>query len=178
MGKIICLAERSDTWHVESRFGGRFFSAHGETDDVRFRDTVEHQDSPNGYWEIIAVPELVTPEIEEWAESICKCKYDYFGAWNSVIGVPLRDPYRYDCAFVAEAIASRSGIEGLDPMPSPARLRQQLRDRLRLTSLPNSPLLAGLAIGDDEVAYLNDLVARGRIGPETAQAVLAACPAV
>ena len=176
MGRIICMAEADNVYHVETRFHGKFFSA-DPTDGVRFVDQVEHQDSPSGFWDVLRVPDQVTPAIDDWAESIVGERYDFFGAFNSAMGIPLRDPYRWFCSLVAEEIAKQAGIDGLDPLPSPSTLRKQLWSHVGLvTASPTATFpVAGLKLGDNDLAFIQELVSRRAIDAETAEKVIAAC---
>ncbi len=186
IGRIICLAERDNTYHVESHFRGEFFSAHF-TEGVRITDQIEHDDDPAGYWEIIRVPAQVTDQIQAWAESICGAKYDTMGAINSALGIPLHDPYRWFCSLVAGAVASRAGILGIDPLPSPSELRYQLKCHLAEKTFASALLSAvkgeiprcfpvpGLEFGDEDYAYVHSLVAGRQISVALKDRLIQAC---
>ena len=176
LDRVICMAERDNCYHVETHLHGQFFSA-AIDQGVRFTTIVPHQDAPAGYWDIVQVPEQVTPEIDDWAESIVGAKYDVFGALNSALGIPLHDPYRWFCSLIASAVGSRAGILGLDPLPSPSLLRQQLKAHVGIVSASATATfpVAGLRLGDDEMACITHLVQSRAIDPAMAEKVIAAC---
>lgn len=175
LARVICMAERDNVFHVETLLRGRFFSAHF-TEGVRFADSLPHQ-TDAGYWNVVTISEESTPEIEAWCESIAGSKYDTFGALNSAMGIPLRDPYRWFCSLVGEEIASRAGVLGLDPLPSPSKLRQQLKSAAGIVSAsPTATFpVAGLKLLDTDLYYLCDLVADRTIDPDMAATTVAAC---
>ena len=154
---------------------------------MRITDQIEHDDDPAGYWEIIRVPAQVTDQIQAWAESICGAKYDTMGAINSALGIPLHDPYRWFCSLVAGAVASRAGIVGIDPLPSPSQLRRATQvppARKDLCQCPalrrqgrNPPLfpVPGLEFGDEDYAYVHSLVAGRQISVALKDRLIQAC---
>ena len=170
-GHIICLAEGDNVYHVETKFGGRFFSADPQ-DGVRFLPAVEHQDDPN-YWCVVGVPEQAILSTQLWAETLVRQPYDYFGAINSALGIPLRNPYAWYCSLLGEEIATRSGILSLAPLPSPATLRRQLLSHISVASDP-APV-AGLAMRDEDFDFVQRLVDSRKIGADLAERIFIAC---
>jgi hypothetical protein len=178
IGRIICLAEREDVYHVEVRMRGQWFSA---TTDYGVRFTIDpgHLLMTGGspalgpdpeYWDVVAVPELVSDD--NWCSLEVGAGYDYFGALNSAIGVHIRNPYKWFCSEIAAEVASRCGITGLDPLPDPSVLRGQLMRHVGM--LQGEPIIpVGLAFGDADSAYLQSLVDSRTIDPDTAQKVMA-----
>jgi hypothetical protein len=162
IGRLICLAERDNVYHVESQLAAGFFSADPDN-GVRFLASIEHQGDPD-YWDIVEVPETSNLQIELWADSMAGHKppfaYDFVGAFNSAMGIHERDPYKWFCSLVAVEVASRAGIVGLDPMPDPALLRSQLKQHAGLLGAGERVYypVAGLALGDADVAYVSQLV--------------------
>ena len=175
LGRIICMVEGDNVYHVETRWAGRFFSA-TPGQGVRFADEIEHQDD-SGYWSVVRVPEPVSATVASWAASIVGQPYDFFGALNSALGIPARDPYRWFCSLVGEEIATRSGIGGLDALPDPSTLCRQLQSHAGIISasaIAKYPV-AGLQLADEDERYLASLVDSRLIDTSLAQKVLAAC---
>lgn len=177
-GRIICLVERDNTYHVETRLNGRFLSATPK-EGVRFVDDLFHDENPFGYWDVIRVRQPVTPALLRWADSILGQPYDYLGALNSALGVPVRDPYRWFCSLVAREAAALAGIDGLEPLPDPSCLRRQLWAHGGLvTASPTGKFpVKGLALSEEDEAYLTGLVDAGKIYPRLAHRLIDACEA-
>ena len=174
IGRIICLAEREDVYHVEVRMRGQWLSA---TTDYGVRFTIDpgHLLMTGGspalwpdpeYWDVVAVQELMTDEVYNWCLEEVGAGYNYFGALNSAIGVRIRNPYKWFCSEIAAEVASRCGITGLDPLPDPSVLRSQLMQHVGM--LQGEPI-----IPDYDSAYLQSLVDSRIINPNTAQKVMA-----
>jgi hypothetical protein len=175
LARVICLAERDNVFHVESRFRGKFWSADPER-GVRALDDVDHQ-SEAGYWDVVCVAEQVTDALAALVVSELGQAYDFTGAIDSALGIPIRNPYRWFCSELAYQVAIAAGIVGLDPLPSPSKLRRQVKAHVGIVSA--SPTgkypVAGLVLGDNEMRAIDDLVAEMKIAPETAARLLKAC---
>jgi hypothetical protein len=173
IGRLICLLEKDDTYHVEVLLRDQFFTATTDL-GVRFTHDPGHllaDGTPDPkYWDVIDIPELSTDIIEDWAESEVGSHYDFFGAFNSAMGVPLRDPYRWFCSEIATQIASMAGEVGLDPLSCPSKLRQQLLTHTDRGIQPKG-IPEGLSFEDQDSLYLKDLVDRNIIDPHLDEAI-------
>jgi hypothetical protein len=171
--KIIALIEKDNTPHVETEFAdGTFFSADPEN-GVRFLDTLPHALDP-AFWDVVEVPENETDAVVQWAHSILGKPYDYAGAFNSAMGIPVRDPYRWFCSLCAATAATMAGVPGIDPLPDPSKLRQELvGHNLRVKPKAITPVWPiGLAFTDADSTTIQQLVVARKIDVALAQKVI------
>jgi len=181
IGRIICLAERDDVYHVEVRMRGQWFSA---TTDYGVRFTIDPGYTADGapdpeHWDVVAVQELMTDEVFAWCQKQVGKWYDWYGAMLSPI-IPADEirvnPYEWFCSELAAEVAESVGIPELNLAPDPSTLRMQLRNHAAYTLdffCLSTHLVAGLVFGDADSAYLQSLVDSRTIDPDTAQKVMA-----
>ena len=181
LAKLICWGSRSRFFHVETKLNGRWHSAHFKT-GVRFVDSLPNEGDP-AYWETITIPELCTPEILAFAESICGAEYDPLGAFDSAFGIPLANPFAWFCSRDARELASRAGVVNLSPLPAPGLLYLQLSDhltsaddfvsRLQGTRERLSAEESGRpALNSDDIDFVSHLVRTDRMSVNLADSII------